>query len=86
MFFVERHPGLEVDRNVDVSQAISLLQKAPKDNRHPEERHLWAHLPDVFDVPPSEEETENAHTGWKGGFDVVLGNPPWERVKLQEKE
>lgn len=22
----------------------------------------------------------------KGGFDIVLGNPPWERVKLQEKE
>jgi hypothetical protein len=22
----------------------------------------------------------------KGGFDCVLGNPPWERVKLQEKE
>jgi hypothetical protein len=22
----------------------------------------------------------------KGGFDVNLGNPPWERVKLQEKE
>ncbi len=22
----------------------------------------------------------------QGGFDVVLGNPPWERVKLQEKE
>lgn len=22
----------------------------------------------------------------KGGFDVVVGNPPWERVKLQEKE
>lgn len=22
----------------------------------------------------------------KGGFDVILGNPPWERVKLQEKE
>ena len=26
-------------------------------------------------------------TVWeRGGFDVVLGNPPWERVKLQEKE
>lgn len=25
-------------------------------------------------------------TGWTGGFDVVLGNPPWERIKLQEKE
>mgnify|MGYP001023991125 FL=1 len=24
--------------------------------------------------------------GWRGGFDVVLGNPPWERVKLQEQE
>ncbi|MBM4300230.1 MAG: hypothetical protein FJ121_01685 [Deltaproteobacteria bacterium] len=22
----------------------------------------------------------------KGGFDCVMGNPPWERVKLQEKE
>lgn len=22
----------------------------------------------------------------RGGFDVVLGNPPWERVKLQEEE
>ncbi|TWH79723.1 N-6 DNA methylase, partial [Novosphingobium taihuense] len=22
----------------------------------------------------------------KGGFDVVLGNPPWERIKLQEQE
>jgi hypothetical protein len=22
----------------------------------------------------------------RGGFDLVLGNPPWERVKLQEKE
>ena len=22
----------------------------------------------------------------RGGFDVVLGNPPWERVKLEEKE
>ena len=25
-------------------------------------------------------------SGWEGGFDVVLGNPPWERIKLQEKE
>ncbi|MBC6404397.1 MAG: hypothetical protein GDA41_01455 [Rhodospirillales bacterium] len=22
----------------------------------------------------------------RGGFDLVLGNPPWERIKLQEKE
>lgn len=24
--------------------------------------------------------------GWTGGFSCVLGNPPWERVKLQEQE
>src|SRR5690606_30006194 len=28
----------------------------------------------------------NQQTGWYGGFDVVLGNPPWERSKIQEKE
>lgn len=26
------------------------------------------------------------HVFERGGFDVVLGNPPWERIKLQEKE
>ena len=26
------------------------------------------------------------HVIARGGFDVVLGNPPWERVKLQEQE
>jgi hypothetical protein len=27
-----------------------------------------------------------AHVFERGGFDVVLGNPPWERIKLQEQE
>ena len=35
--------------------------------------HWYLEYPDVF-------------TGDDPGFDVVLGNPPWERVKLQEKE
>lgn len=29
---------------------------------------------------------EFPHHMAKGGFDVVIGNPPWERVKLQEQE
>ena len=33
--------------------------------------HWPLEFPDVFE---------------RGGFDVVLGNPPWERIKLQEKE
>jgi len=32
------------------------------------------------------EKPENEETGWSGGFDVVLGNPPWERVKIEEQE
>ncbi|HRQ40093.1 MAG TPA: N-6 DNA methylase [Chloroflexota bacterium] len=34
----------------------------------------------------SDPRHQRSITGWTGGFDVVLGNPPWERVKLQEKE
>jgi len=33
--------------------------------------HWHLEFPDVFEA---------------GGFDVVLGNPPWERIKLQEEE
>ena len=48
--------------------------------------HWHLAFPDVFRVPVGDEEPENEQTGWNGGFDVVLGNPPWERIKLQEKE
>ncbi len=46
-------------------------------------------FPGVFRLVSKEAERPgdwNADTGWCGGFDCVLGNPPWERVKLQEKE
>jgi hypothetical protein len=33
--------------------------------------HWWLEFPEVFE---------------RGGFDVMLGNPPWARIKLQEKE
>ncbi|MGH9766849.1 MAG: Eco57I restriction-modification methylase domain-containing protein, partial [Blastocatellia bacterium] len=48
--------------------------------------HWHLAFPDVFRAPVDGEEPENEHAGWSGGFDVVLGNPPWERIKLQEKE
>jgi len=48
--------------------------------------HWHLEFPDVFRVPAADEKPENEQTGWSGGFDVVLGNPPWERIKLQEKE
>ncbi len=41
--------------------------------------HWHLEFPDVFGG-------DNAPQGDGGGFDVFLGNPPWERIKLQEKE
>lgn len=36
--------------------------------------HWWTAFPTVFKV------------GGGGGFDAVIGNPPWDRIKLQEVE
>jgi hypothetical protein len=47
--------------------------------------HWHLAFPEVFRLP-SDEAAENEFTGWSRGFDVVLGNPPWERIKLEEKE
>ncbi|MDZ7704224.1 MAG: N-6 DNA methylase [Trueperaceae bacterium] len=41
--------------------------------------HYWLEHPEIFFHP---DGTPNP----SGGFDVIIGNPPWERVKLQEKE
>ena len=51
-------------------------------------RFLHFHLafPDVITVPDDLDAAGNQLTGWSGGFSVVLGNPPWERVKLQVRE
>lgn len=46
--------------------------------------HWHIAFPDVFNVP--EQIDPESVTGWHKGFDCVLGNPPWERIKLQEKE
>ena len=51
-------------------------------------RYRWFHwhleFPQIFH-DGSAPDADPA-TGWSGGFDCVVGNPPWERVKLQEQE
>ena len=49
---------------------------------------LHPHLafPGIFQVPDDLERAENKAAGWSGGFDVVLGNPPWNVSQLSEKE
>ncbi|MER7417755.1 DNA methyltransferase [Micromonospora peucetia] len=46
--------------------------------------HWHIEFPHIFRVPEYGQVDEA--TGWQGGFSCVLGNPPWERVKLQEQE
>jgi len=47
--------------------------------------HWHLAFPDVF-VLPEEDEAENEQTGWSCGFDVVLGNPPWDKLTPDSKE
>ena len=45
--------------------------------------HWHLEFPDVFTAAAAGPTNPN---GWTGGFDCILGNPVWERVKLQEQE
>lgn len=48
--------------------------------------HWHLEFPHLFPTVAAAGDSINEATGWAGGFSVVLGNPPWERVKLQEQE
>ncbi|MGH2509142.1 MAG: TaqI-like C-terminal specificity domain-containing protein, partial [Ktedonobacteraceae bacterium] len=39
--------------------------------------HWHLAFPDVFHVPTGNVMPENVQTGWSGGFNVMLGNPPY---------
>ncbi len=81
-FFTPLRQGEAIPTSYDVWQAQADPKLVPEPLRQAArslaEQHRFFHwhlaFPEVFD------------TAGKGGFDVVLGNPPWERVKLQEKE
>ena len=47
--------------------------------------HWHIEFPHIFRVGNGATDI-NPATGWAGGFSCVIGNPPWERVKLQEQE
>jgi len=71
----------------------------PSDRTVPTTEELWMALNQgkmrqtMVDAPRAARRARAFH--WplefpdvmqRGGFDVVLGNPPWERIKLQEQE
>ena len=58
----------------DVAAANALLASARALAAREAFFHWWTAFPTVFAADGS------------GGFDVVLGNPPWDRIKLQQVE
>jgi len=45
--------------------------------------HWHLEFPEIFGQTSGDDLGPE---GWAGGFTCMLGNPPWERVKLQEQE
>jgi hypothetical protein len=48
--------------------------------------HWHLEFPQIFTVTEGASAHADERTGWSGGFSAMVGNPPWERVKLQEQE
>ncbi|GAA2896485.1 MULTISPECIES: Eco57I restriction-modification methylase domain-containing protein [Streptomyces] len=47
--------------------------------------HWHLEFPEVFSVPESGVGVQKG-TGWAGGFDAVVGNPPWDQVQVDARE
>lgn len=48
--------------------------------------HWHLAFPTVFSLPAKDEKPDNEQMGWTGGFDCVLGNPPWEKIHFRTEE
>ncbi|MDB4368358.1 N-6 DNA methylase, partial [Mariniblastus sp.] len=45
--------------------------------------HWHLAFPEIFHITEVPDETES---GWMGGFDAILGNPPWEKINFRDEE
>lgn len=61
-------------REPGADEAAALMRACAELARRERFFHWWTAFPTVFDV------------NGEGGFDVVLGNPPWDMVQMQEVE
>ena len=76
------------------ADAYDLLIFGPEDETPPAFGDRWREARDVADEEGFlhwEVAFPGVWTGWgdaqpAGGFDAIIGNPPWDRIKLQEVE
>ncbi len=74
---IERNPR---SLNLDVGSEIDRLSSCQG------LFHWHLAFPDVFQLPANDEKPENESCGWNGGFSVIVGNPPWDEVRPEEKK
>jgi hypothetical protein len=69
------HPTVNAERHREAVQVMEQAQALASRERF---LHWQVAFPGVWDDWESKEP--------RGGFDAVIGNPPWDRIKLQEVE
>ena len=70
------------DSSLNLAAAEDLVAELTRQYRF---FHWHVEFPHIFRVGNSSADID-PKTGWSDGFSCVIGNPPWERVKLQERE
>lgn len=71
----------EIEKNPhSASKRIrSEVERLREDHRY---FHWHLAFPDVFQV--IKKNPDNVRCGWDGGFDALIGNPPWEKLQTEE--
>lgn len=81
-FFAELTPENESENRIPTHESLmNYLETGAVDARTTGYSWLLAQRQAFFHWPLEFPEIFD-----RGGFDVVIGNPPWERIKLQEEE
>ncbi|MFI7014501.1 Eco57I restriction-modification methylase domain-containing protein [Streptomyces sp. NPDC050164] len=79
----------EVFQNLQDPSTDAAPQSTHDQIRHLKDQYTFFHwhleFPDVFSVPELDTPAEKS-TGWTGGFDCILGNPPWDQVQVDARE
>jgi hypothetical protein len=98
-FMIEKKKAGPLEPRVTITEKVFRTieqnpHKAPHGTREEIKRlarhyrffHWHVAFPNVVQVPGPGEEPSDSRLGWSGGFDLVLGNPPWDSLSPDAKE